>query len=212
MGRDFCQARVSTANALLNSAHATVVFNRRIRTLATHIAAHLDHGSVLDVGCGDGALAKAIAGLNPKLAFEGIDVFLRPVVAIPARLFDGTTIPFNNGSFDWITVCDVLHHTDDPTAILKECGRVARRGIVIKDHLREGLLADSTLRLMDWVGNRGHGVRLPYNYLSKKEWDQTFADANLNPVQWQTRLNLYPAPFTYIFDRKLHFVSKLETG
>lgn len=48
--------------------------------------------------------------------------------------------------------------------------RVARRGVVIKDHLREGPLAGPTLRLMDWVGNRGHDVRLPYNYLSRRKW------------------------------------------
>ena len=27
---------------------------------------------------------------------------------------------------------------------------------------------------MDWVGNRGHDVRLPYNYLSKAEWNAIF--------------------------------------
>ena len=149
----------------LNAVHARMVFGRRIRVLSEHIAAQLSGGSVLDVGCGDGTLAQAVMHLKPETQFQGIDVFLRPTVAIPAQVYDGQTIPFADNSFDWVTICDVLHHTDDPAAVLAECARVARRGVVIKDHLREGLFAGPTLRFMDWVGNRGHDVRLPYNYL-----------------------------------------------
>ena len=101
----------------------------------------------------------------------------------------------------------MLHHTDDPGAVLAECARVARRGVVIKDHLREGWLAGPTLRLMDWVGNRGHDVRLPYNYLSRQEWNAIFARLGLAPLRWEQSLGIYPAPFGLIFDRSLHFVA-----
>lgn len=191
----------------LNALHARMVFGRRIRVLAGHIAAQLPEGSVLDVGCGDGTLAQAVMQLNPKTSFQGIDVFLRPSVAIPAQVYDGQTIPFPDGAFDWVTICDVLHHTDDPAAVLAECTRVARRGVVIKDHLREGLLSGPTLRLMDWVGNRGHDVRLPYNYLTKREWAAIFTRLGLAPVRWEQKLGIYPAPFGLIFDRELHFVA-----
>lgn len=191
----------------LNALHARMVFGRRIRVLAGHIADQLPGGSVLDVGCGDGTLAQAVMQLNPKTSFQGIDVFLRPSVAIPAQVYDGQTIPFPDDSFDWVTICDVLHHTDDPAAVLAECARVARRGVVIKDHLREGLLAGPTLRLMDWVGNRGHDVRLPYNYLTRAEWTAIFARLGVAPLRWEQTLGIYPAPFGLIFDRSLHFVA-----
>jgi|APLak6261684236_1056157.scaffolds.fasta_scaffold07449_2 SAM-dependent methyltransferase len=191
----------------LNALHARMVFGRRIRVLSEHIAAQLSGGSVLDVGCGDGTLAQAIMQLKPETRFQGIDVFLRPSVAIPAQVYDGHAIPFPDAAFDWVTICDVLHHTDDPAAVLAECARVARRGVVIKDHLREGLLAGPTLRLMDWVGNRGHDVRLPYNYLSRREWTAIFATLGLAPVRWEQSLAIYPAPFGLVFDRSLHFVA-----
>lgn len=191
----------------LNHLHARMVFGRRIRVLSRHIAAQLPEGSVLDVGCGDGTLAQAVMEMNPKTRFQGIDVFLRPSVAIPAQVYDGHRIPFPDDAFDWVTICDVLHHTDDPASVLAECARVARRGVVIKDHLREGLLAGPTLRLMDWVGNRGHDVRLPYNYLSRKEWTAIFARLGLAPLRWEQTLGIYPAPFGLIFDRSLHFVA-----
>lgn len=196
---------------ILNTAHNAVVFQRRIRVLADHIADSLDdRGSVLDVGCGDGSIASAVMQRNPGLSFQGIDVMLRPHVAIPAQAYDGVTIPFEDKSFDWVTIVDVLHHTDDPAAVLGECVRVARRGVVIKDHLREGLAAQSTLRAMDWVGNRGHDVRLPYNYLSKAEWGAIFNRLDVQADQWNEDLNLYAIPFTYLFDRSLHFVAAVS--
>jgi SAM-dependent methyltransferase len=198
---------MTVAKKTLNSVHSKAVFNRRIRVLAEHIADHLGTGSVLDVGCGDGTLARSVMEMKSDLEFSGIDVFLRPSVAIPATTYDGVTIPLEDNSVDWVTIVDVLHHTDDPAVVLAECARVSRKGIVIKDHLRDGVLANQTLRFMDWVGNRGHDVRLPYNYLSAHEWKQTFDRLGLLMTRMDKSLGIYPPPFTYIFDRGLHFVA-----
>ncbi|MER8753576.1 class I SAM-dependent methyltransferase [Mesorhizobium sp. M1050] len=198
---------MTVAKEVLNSVHSNAVFGRRIRVLARHIAGHLEAGSVLDVGCGDGTLAKSIMEIKPTVQIKGIDVFLRPSVAIPATIYDGVTIPFPDNSVDWVTIVDVLHHTDDPSIVIAECARVARRGVVIKDHLRDGFLANQTLRFMDWVGNRGHDVRLPYNYLSSGDWGLTFKNLGLVTVKANRSLGIYPPPFTYLFDRGLHFVA-----
>lgn len=201
---------VAAAKQALNSIHTAAVFNRRIRVLAGHLANHLGGGTVLDVGCGDGTLARAVMSIKPELTFSGIDVFLRPSVAIPAQVYDGVTIPHPDDAFDWVTIVDVLHHTDNPAAVLAECARVARCGVVIKDHFRDGLLADQTLRFMDWVGNRGHDVRLPYNYLSSAEWNAVFREIGVETLRLDPRLNIYPAPFTAVFDRRLHFVATVR--
>lgn len=196
-----------------NSIHQATIMNRRVRVLARHIAEELRAGgSVLDVGCGDGTIAQSIMALNPSLRYQGIDVFLRPRVAIPAAAYDGATIPFRDGAFDWVTIVDVLHHTDHPGRVLGECLRVARNGVVVKDHLREGFAADATLRFMDWVGNRGHGVRLPYNYLSAGEWRAIISANGAYRASWKTALGLYPPPFSLAFDRGLHFVGTIRKG
>lgn len=196
---------------ILNTAHNAAVFRRRVRVLADHLAKTIGAGeTVLDVGCGDGSIAQAIMERRPELGFRGIDVMLRPHSAIPSDVYDGVTIPYPDKSFDWVTIVDVLHHTDDAAAVLAECARVARQGVVIKDHLREGFAANSTLRVMDWVGNRGHDVRLPYNYPSKAEWFDIFQRINVTPTRWNETLNLYPQPFSLLFDRGLHFVAAVE--
>jgi len=203
---------VQAQKQILNRVHDTAVFKRRVRVLSHLLAEELNEGStVLDVGCGDGTIATAIMAQRPGLTFEGVDVMLRPTVAIPAQAYDGVTLPYASKSFDWITIVDVLHHTDDPSLVLRECGRVARRGVVIKDHLREGIGAEGTLRFMDWVGNRGHDVRLPYNYLSRAEWDAAFAEAGLKAVTWRQKLSLYPKPFDLAFDRDLHFIATVSS-
>ncbi|EFG2886074.1 methyltransferase domain-containing protein [Escherichia coli] len=196
---------------VLNGVHNAAVFKRRVRVLSTLLAAEMQSGeSVLDVGCGDGSIAVAIQSHAPHLTFSGIDVFLRPQVAIPAVVYDGITIPHADNSFDWVTIVDVLHHTDDPSVVLAECARVARKGVVIKDHLREGVAAGQTLRFMDWVGNRGHDVRLPYNYLSKAEWHAIFDKIGAKVLTWNEQLGLYPQPFSMAFDRGLHFIGAIR--
>ena len=63
---------------------------------------------------------------------------------------------------------------------------------------------------MDWVGTAAHGGRLPYNYLSRREWAGIWNGLELDASRFGTRLNLYPRPFSWFFDRSLHFVAVLS--
>jgi SAM-dependent methyltransferase len=198
---------------ILNRAHGALIFGRRVRILAANLAREIPIGAeVLDVGTGDGSIAKAITLQRPDIKVEGIDVLIRPSTHIPIRLFDGEHIPLSENSVDVVSFVDVLHHTDNVRALLLEAARVSRHYILIKDHLREGLFAKATLRTMDWVGNYGHNVVLPYNYLSEWEWRDHFRGTNLSPEHWVERLGLYPFPFSLVFGRRLHFIARLTAG
>jgi SAM-dependent methyltransferase len=105
---------------------------------------------------------------------------------------------------------DVLHHTDDPEVLIAEAARVARRSIVIKDHTKDGLLAGRTLAFMDWVGNARHGVALPYNYWPRRRWQEMADRRGLRVERWIDRLGLYPWWARWVFERKLHFVARLD--
>ncbi len=186
------------------------VTRRRVRKLTEHFAALIpSRARVLDVGCGDGLLARRITQERPDLEIVGIDVLPRPRTYVEVSLFDGKVIPFESGSFDAVMLLDVLHHTDDPMILLREAVRVARSTLIVKDHTRDGLWAEQTLRFMDWVGNAHDGVALPYNYWTRAQWRDAFGALGLGVEGWVTDLNLYPAPASFAFGRSLHFVARL---
>jgi SAM-dependent methyltransferase len=164
---------------------------------------------VLDVGCGDGRLARLIAEKRPDISIRGIDVLQRNDAVIPIDTFDGKSIPYGEGSFDVVMFVDVLHHASQPMTLLREAVRVARHAIVIKDHLAEGSLAHLTLRVMDWVGNARHGVALPYDYWSLAKWHRVFDKLGLRINSWESNLKLYPLPADLILGRSLHFIALL---
>jgi SAM-dependent methyltransferase len=197
---------------MLDALHSRLIFGRRVRVLAQAIADRLPQGArVLDIGCGSGDLAALIMRQRPDVRIEGIDVLVRPETAIPVTAYDGQHMPFADGHFDAAIIVDVLHHTDDPEAVMREAARVAQI-VVVKDHLRNGVAAYSTLRAMDWVGNVSHGVRLPYNYLSSAEWESAWNRLGLTTSRFVTRLGLYPRPLAWLFERRLHFVTILQRG
>jgi SAM-dependent methyltransferase len=151
-----------------------------------------------------------VAGRGGSLEVHGIDVLVRGETHIPVLPFDGRSIPHPDRSFDVVLFVDVLHHTDDPTLLLREAARVARRCIILKDHTRDGLLAGPTLRFMDRVGNARHGVTLPYNYWPKARWLAAFEQLGLTIEAWHSDLHLYPWWADWMFGRSLHFLARIS--
>jgi SAM-dependent methyltransferase len=197
--------------ATMGRIHGAVAFERRTRVLADALATMIPSGSsVLDVGTGDGRIAALVSAADPTLRIEGIDVLVRERTHVPVRAFDGTTLPCPDRSVDVVTFVDVLHHADNPGALLGEAARVARRAVVVKDHIAETAIDHATLRLMDWVGNAPHGVALPYNYASRAAWDARFAAAGLRAEAWTDDIPLYPFPLDKVFGRGLHFIARFR--
>jgi SAM-dependent methyltransferase len=191
--------------------HHAFVFERRTRVLAEMLAAQIPQNTrVLDVGCGDGTVSSLIAQLRPDVSICGVEFLVRPGCKIECRAFDGASLPFPDESFDVCLFVDVLHHTGDPEILLREAVRVSRSFVLLKDHLDENVFDDATLRFMDWVGNRPHGVVLTYNYQSRAEWAEHFSRCGLAEASWSTQVPLYPAPFSLLVGRGLHFVSLLR--
>jgi SAM-dependent methyltransferase len=191
--------------------HGTFVHPRRVTTLAAHAARLIPQDAcVLDVGTGDGRLAAAIRERRSDVVIDGIDVLIRPDVAIPVTAFDGRVIPLPNRSRDVVTLFDVLHHAVDPTQLLAEATRVARTCIVLKDHMCSGPIAHLILRFMDEVGNRRHGVVLPHRYWNQHQWSDAIDGLRLRREVWDVGgLGLYPSPFSLVFGDHLHVLARL---
>ena len=194
---------------LLDAFHGAYVARRRCQVLAEHIDLLLPRdATVLDVGCGDGRLARRIMDRRGDVNISGVDVLVRGGTSIPVTPGNGTALPHAARSVDVVLLIDVLHHTDDPDLLLAEAARVARQAVIIKDHTSDGPASALLLRVMDWIGNARYGVRLPYNYWSRQRWVEAFAVHGLGVESWSSELALYPVPASWLLDRSLHFIAK----
>jgi SAM-dependent methyltransferase len=166
----------------------------------------------LDIGSGDGLLGYLLQKRGTGLEVHGIDVLPRASTCISVQPFDGIRIPYQDKSFDFALLVDVLHHTDRPLLLLREADRVARCGVIIKDHVTSGLFSLYTLRFMDWVGNARYSVRLPYNFWTQSQWQDAFSRLGWKTIQWEHKLGLYPKPADWVFGRRLHFIGRFAAA
>lgn len=199
----------SIADRLHRSIHRRLVFDRRRDRLVDALLRALpaESASVLDIGCGSGEIGSDLADAGHRIV--GVEVLARDECAIPCAQFDGRRLPFPDDSFDHAVLVDVLHHTADPVEVLAEARRVTTGSIVLKDHFAETSRARFTLGVMDWVGNRQFGVGRNGAYLSRAQWDDVFAAAELTIDHLSTSLDLYPTPVKPVFENGLHFVARL---
>ena len=199
-------------NKAITHAHDRLVFRRRLVRLAEAIMSLLPPSAhtALDVGSGSGEISRHIAQHISGVDIQGVDVFVRSETAIHTQHFDGEHLPFEDHSIDVLFLIDVIHHVTKPDVLLRECARVAKQAVIIKDHYQHHALDRMILRFMDWAGNESRGVDCIYRYYNETEWDQTFKKAGLSPEKYLTQLNLYPFPASLIFERHLHFIASLK--
>jgi SAM-dependent methyltransferase len=195
----------------IESIHDRYVYGRRVEQLSECLARLIPpDASVLDIGSGDGRVCSLVAAKRPDAQLTAVDTLARGKLFFPVTVYDGRRLPFDDGSFDGAMYVDVLHHADPLEPLLEEGLRVARRFVLIKDHLCRGAFDRAILRYMDDVGNEHFGVQSVYNYKSRKEWESLFRALNLTVKQWVGRLSLYPAVIGWVFERGLHFVARVE--
>ena len=58
-----------------------------------------------------------------------MDVQLQDDALIDVVVYDGRVLPFADGEFAMVTIIDVLHHAEDPAAVLTEALRVVDPGV-----------------------------------------------------------------------------------
>jgi SAM-dependent methyltransferase len=114
----------------------------RLTRLADAVAYNVPAGgSVLDLGCGTGELARALAtsGMRATGCDISPEMLQRAVSASPAETVDWVRLdlgwrelPFEPRTFDAVVASSVLEYVDDPVAVLRECRRVLRpHGVVL---------------------------------------------------------------------------------
>lgn len=118
----------SPASAVENYSHLRERFADRL--LAQHPA------SVLDVGCGDGALMlRCQAAGVPAIGIEATSGALAELRARGLEVLHGIAeaLPLADGACDWVTLRHVPHHLTDPAAAVADALRVCRTGVLVAE-------------------------------------------------------------------------------
>jgi SAM-dependent methyltransferase len=156
-------------------------------------------GTVLDLGCGTGNLARALAAAGLRVA--GCDIsgqMLARAARDPGggdrggcggwlRLAPGwRRLPFASGAFDVVVAASVLEYVAEPAVVLRECARVLRpSGVVLYTvpDLRH------PVRWAEWCGQQLAGVAGERSGDSRgSRWSEYHAylraSSQRHPVRW----------------------------
>jgi len=114
-----------------------------------------DGDKVLDVGCGNGSLIYTISrkaninaygvDISPKM----IEVCKQQYGDIDFRVKSGEDLPFDDASFNVLTICCTLHHLNDPHKFFAEAQRVLVNGGTLI--VGEPSLPLVIRKLTDWI-------------------------------------------------------------
>ena len=111
------------------------------RSKAAHVRAlcaetKLRPRTIVEIGCGDGALLAALRGFAP--VFDGFELSA-PAAALARQAlpdarrvesFDGSSVPAEDGAYDLAILSHVLEHVPVPGPLLAEAARVAHEVLV----------------------------------------------------------------------------------
>jgi SAM-dependent methyltransferase len=114
------------------------------RGKADHVAelarrASLASQSVVEIGCGDGALLAELSARGFGGSLAGFDISTAAIELARGRaiprvssldVFDGVRLPVADRSFDLGVLSHVLEHVDEPSVLLREVARACRAVVV----------------------------------------------------------------------------------
>ncbi len=152
--------------------------------------------SVLDVGCGGGILAEAMARLGATVT--GIDLSEKPLKVAQLHLLEsGLAIQYElvsaeekaksrPGAFDIVTCMELLEHVPDPASTVAACARLAKPGGRVffstinrnpKSYLFAVIGAEYLLKLLP------RGTHDYARFIRPSELSRWCRDAGLEPVE-----------------------------
>ncbi len=166
------------------------IIRNRVGRMVEHILPSVvTSGNLLDIGCSSALIAQEIER-RTRMEVVGVDVMCPPGTQFPVVIYDGKKLPFPDRAFTNVMLCFVLHHCEDPIAVLREAVRVCNTRLVVVEDIAETPFQRKKAVFKDWLYNKitVPDMNLTYNFKSTREWLQIFDSLELKVVR------SHPAP------------------
>lgn len=177
--------------------------SRYARAEAVAVAPFVVGRKVLDLGAGEGYVARAL-GERAGVWTCSVDVGPFGRAAGAYVVYDGTRLPFSDAAFDTTLLLLMLHHCEEPPAVLDEALRVTRQRVIIMESVYRNRLERFWLNWLDgWLNGYRHGGRMnvPFAFKRPAEWQELYRSRRLRAVEtrwlgsWWERLVHHPLLF-----------------
>ena len=145
------------------------IYRHLVREFLATVRAYtrrFERPAVLEVGCGEGHLARYLADgwqAPPIVAFDVSPAVIAEAARIGGtpRFFVGSSyaLPFPDRSFDLVIMCEVMEHLAEPQVALAEISRVARQACLVsvpREPLWRMLNLARGSYWRDWGNTPGH--------------------------------------------------------
>lgn len=136
-----------------------VRYFKKIRDRAYHEIDIKEYDSVLDIGCGTGALCKTLS--DDGLSVTGVDTSLGMLNQARKKLKDSRvelvhidpddSLPFKDKSFDLVITSYVAHglQREERLELYREMRRIARKTVIIHDYNKERALLTTVIEWLE---------------------------------------------------------------
>jgi SAM-dependent methyltransferase len=157
---------------------------RYARGEARALAPHIRGRRLLDLGAGEGWVGEAVRALMPAWSCAA-DVGPFRLSNGPYVVYNGTRLPFGDGTFDTTLISLVLHHCDAPEAVLNEAVRVTRSRLLVVESVYRSPYERFWLEVLDGRLNRyrhGGAMSVPLGFRRPEEWCSLFESYRLRLI------------------------------
>ena len=162
--------------------------------------------NVLDLGCGEGYVGEQIQErLNAQVALA--DIVDLNKTSLEHTVCASGSLPWKSDTFDVVVLYFVLHHCQDPIAVLREARRVSRQRIMVVESVYKGDLGLRLLTALDIAANRmrnWHVMAAQEEHLSfktAKMWREIFTEHGLEIQAEFSRGKMIDRKQVFILDK-----------